>query len=229
MVENKIYEKGTLGWLREQAKNDGFDSIRSWQNYQNQCNKLKNYQESIDQIKNIDQVKKILCEHKIDIEDKIVFCRFWEKVDIKDNTNDCWNWTACTNNGEYGEFRLNNNKVRSHRMSYILTKGPIPEELQIQHLCNNSKCCNPNHIELGNQSKNMQYRSECERYNNYGENNGYSKLTDDQIREIHKIYKERPGLRQWQIAKMFEISQPNLSCILNGKIWHHIYKEFHQK
>ncbi len=34
MTENKKYEKGTLGWLREQqkikAKKDGFDNIDDW-------------------------------------------------------------------------------------------------------------------------------------------------------------------------------------------------------
>lgn len=27
---SKKYEKGTLGWLREQAKKDGFDDLSKW-------------------------------------------------------------------------------------------------------------------------------------------------------------------------------------------------------
>lgn len=33
MTKNKKCEKGTLGWLREQAKKDGFDNIGKWQNW----------------------------------------------------------------------------------------------------------------------------------------------------------------------------------------------------
>lgn len=38
LSENK-YEKGTIGWLREQAKKDGFDNIRNWNKWKIQCNK----------------------------------------------------------------------------------------------------------------------------------------------------------------------------------------------
>lgn len=30
MVENKKHERGTLGWLREQAKQDGFNDLSKW-------------------------------------------------------------------------------------------------------------------------------------------------------------------------------------------------------
>ena len=30
MVENEKYSKDSLGWLREQAKKDGFDDIQKW-------------------------------------------------------------------------------------------------------------------------------------------------------------------------------------------------------
>lgn len=43
MTENNIkYKKGTPGWLKGQAKKDGFDNIRIWQNWKrdhkNTCN-----------------------------------------------------------------------------------------------------------------------------------------------------------------------------------------------
>lgn len=183
----------------------------------------------IDQIKNIDQVKIILEENNIKIKGVEIFHRFWSKIYIKDNKEECWNWTAGTSNG-YGQFRVYEEMVRSHRIAYMLTKGNIPEGLQVQHICNNPGCCNPNHLELGDNSKNQQYRSKCGRFViSY-------KLTEDQIREIHKLYNEQrklhPELKQWQITEpiveKFIIAKSTIDQILNGTQWHHIWKEFHK-
>lgn len=219
-MENNIYEKGSLGTLKEQAKKDGFNNIRDWQN-------SKRYKP-----KNIDQVKKILTENKIYIKDSQIFYRFWSKVDIKDNKKDCWNWTAGTTDG-YGTFWLYDKQVLSNRMSYTLTKGDIKDESQVQHICNNRLCCNPSHLELGNHYKNMQYMVKCRR-SNYGENNGFSKLTEDHVRLIFAAYIEQqklhPEFTQYQIAEpiaeKFNISCPHIISIINGRQWKHMQKDF---
>lgn len=227
-MENKVYEKGTLGWFREQAKKDGFDNIRDWQIWQNQQNKIKRYQQDV---KNIDQVEKIIKENKVDIKDKMAFYRFWSKVNIKDNKEDCWDWTAHVDIYGYGKFELYYKSIRSHRMAYTLTKGQISEVLEIGHLCNNPRCCNPNHLELGDHYKNMQYMVKCGRSKTCG-----SILKEDQVRDIHKLYNEErckhPGYKQWQIiepiAKKFGIDRSQLNRIINGRMWEHVYKEFHK-
>ena len=64
----------------------------------------------------------------------------------------------------------------------------------------------------------------CERSGLYGEDNGLSKLTEDQIREIHKTHKDRPGLKHQQTAEMFKVHRNTIDRILNGKIWRRIYE-----
>lgn len=228
MTENK-YEIGTFGWLREQAKKDGFDNIRNWQIWKNNR-----------KINNIEQVEKMFGD-KINNENRSDFYRFWSKVDIKDNIEECWGWEASSimPNG-YGQFALardsivkSSRTVTAHYAAYIISKGAIPDGIQVLHLCNNPNCCNPYHLELGDKSKNMKYMYKCGRRDQRGENNGRAKLTEDQVREIHKLYKEQrklhPGFKRWQItgpiAQKFGITEMQVDRIIRGEQWHYIYEE----
>lgn len=70
--------------------------------------------------------------------------RFWPKVNA---SGVCWEWTASTDTRGYGLFRLGEKVVRAHRWSYENLVGPIPEELEIDHLCRNRACVDPDHLE----------------------------------------------------------------------------------
>ena len=74
-----------------------------------------------------------------------IYCRFFKKVEI---TSSCWNWKASKDSSGYGKFVLRDKKlIGSHRFSYQIFKGEIPEGLQIDHLCRNRACVNPGHLE----------------------------------------------------------------------------------
>lgn len=78
--------------------------------------------------------------------------RFWSKVQ---KTETCWVWTACRTWG-YGQFSVGHNqRVRAHRYSYELLVGPIPDGLQIDHLCRNHACVRPDHLEPVTARENM--------------------------------------------------------------------------
>ena len=72
--------------------------------------------------------------------------RFWHKVD-KGGPNGCWLWLGCVDGGGYGDFRVWPVKVKAHRYAYELLVGPIPEGLQLDHLCRVRNCVNPKHLE----------------------------------------------------------------------------------
>lgn len=59
----------------------------------------------------------------------------------------CWTWTGCINSKGYGCVGVNGKSQLTHRVSYTLLIGPIPDGLQIDHLCTNKRCCNPAHLE----------------------------------------------------------------------------------
>lgn len=83
--------------------------------------------------------------------------RFWEKVD-KNGVNGCWLWQAGKNGAGYGMIGLSGHagaKVLAHRFSYVLLHGPITERLEIDHLCRNTLCVNPDHLEAVTHQENI--------------------------------------------------------------------------
>lgn len=76
---------------------------------------------------------------------------------IKNNCNvinDCWEWSKSLFPNGYGQIRVKNTTFLLHRFTYELVYGTIPENLLVRHKCDNRKCCNPKHLELGNYHEN---------------------------------------------------------------------------
>lgn len=72
--------------------------------------------------------------------------RFWAKVRKSEG---CWNWLGFKDYAGYGIFRIAGRKnQKAHRFAYELAKGRIPDGLQIDHLCRNTSCVNPDHMDV---------------------------------------------------------------------------------
>ena len=59
----------------------------------------------------------------------------------------CIEYTGGTTGGGYGLLNRNGSNCVAHRASYELVRGPIPEGLELDHLCRNRVCVNPGHLE----------------------------------------------------------------------------------
>ena len=72
--------------------------------------------------------------------------RFLAKVD---RSGECWLWTGALTTNGYGSFMKKKGlqMVRAHRFSYEYFVGPIPEGLDLDHLCRVRNCVNPAHLE----------------------------------------------------------------------------------
>ena len=67
----------------------------------------------------------------------------------------CWEWTAQRDRYGYGKFFLDGATRGAHRVAYELFVGPVPTSLQVDHLCRNHGCVNPDHLEAVTQIENM--------------------------------------------------------------------------
>jgi hypothetical protein len=72
--------------------------------------------------------------------------RFWAKVDP---SGDCWEWIGARKPTGYGSFWISPSRSNeiSHRVAYQMLVGPIPDGLELDHLCRNRCCVNPDHLE----------------------------------------------------------------------------------
>lgn len=61
--------------------------------------------------------------------------------------SDCWFWQGAVQSKGYGSVGHQGRVWSTHRLAYELLIGPIPDGLQIDHLCRNRRCCNPAHLE----------------------------------------------------------------------------------
>jgi hypothetical protein len=132
--------------------------------------------------------------------------RFWPKVD-KNGPNGCWVWTASKCSAGYGRFVpvFYQSPQLAHRYAYELLVGPIPEGLQIDHLCRNPSCVNPTHLEpvtqlenvrRGDAGKNQTSKTHCPRGHEYTEENVYRVPSRPNGRQCRACRRERNRIDQ---------------------------------
>lgn len=83
---------------------------------------------------------------------------------VVDNETGCHNWIGQVSSKGYGRLRFNERvEYRAHRIAYFLAHGRISTELEIDHLCRNTSCVNPAHMEEVTNIENLRRGAEARR------------------------------------------------------------------
>ena len=108
--------------------------------------------------------------------------RVWAKVEVLNNG--CWEWTAHRNHDGYGRIGVGSRSdgtrrlVYLHRWVYEQMVGPVPDGLEIDHLCRNRACIRLEHLDVVTHRENMRrgiqaQQTHCLRGHEYSEENTY--------------------------------------------------------
>jgi len=94
--------------------------------------------------------------------DKIIKRTTGKKQNVVPELGDCWIWDGPTSGngrgGGYPRMCLDGQTVAVHRVIFTHFFGFIPGRKQIDHMCRNRLCCNPDHLELVTHKENQRRR-----------------------------------------------------------------------
>ena len=147
---------------------------------------------------------------------------FWPHIK---KTDGCWLWTGPRQKEGYGRCWFGKKLWLSHRLSWTIHYGKIPDGLLICHKCDMPSCVNPSHLFLGTPADNMADMTSKGRHNgndgsNCGEKHGMHKLTESKVALARLLYKS--GISQYKLAKRYGVKQTTIFEAIHRKTWKHV-------
>lgn len=124
---------------------------------------------------------------------------------VVDEETGCWVWQRARTSSGYGQKCLPGSVVvMAHRWHFEQVRGSIPEGMQLDHLCRNRPCVNPDHLEIVTNQENA-HRGNC------------TKLTWEAVREIRAAPRGYGTGRP--LAIKFGVSDECIHKVRNYKSW----------
>ena len=138
--------------------------------------------------------------------------RFVDKIRIADSG--CWDWTAGLFTSGYAAFYLAQGKlIRAHRFAYeYFNKCQLPQYkpggLEIDHLCRNRRCVNPDHLELVTNTENIRRgisweraKTHCPKGHPYDDDNTYFASRGSRLCKACAREHDRSRWRLWKSTR----------------------------
>jgi len=75
-------------------------------------------------------------------------------VEDRGHDTPCWVWQGRPGTNGYGKSSVDGRSTSAHRVVFEQVRGPIPEGMVLDHLCEVRLCVNPEHLDLITPSEN---------------------------------------------------------------------------
>lgn len=148
---------------------------------------------------------------------KAEFCNYYQENDCGYLTP-CWIWLGTLEVEWYGVLQCNKKRMKAHRLSWILHKGPIPKGLCVLHKCDVPPCVNPEHLFAGTCQKNVEdMDNKGRRSIPFGERNGNAKMGDEIARRVRQLAKDGVDLKT--IGQLSGLTPHYCARIIRRDIW----------
>jgi len=143
--------------------------------------------------------------------------RFEQKVELIPFSTCHW-WVAALDTYGYGQILIDGTAQRTHRVCYQLYRGPIPNELQVLHTCDNRSCVNPDHLFLGTNQDNVDDKVKKGRQSAMkGTKNPRAILSEDDVRQIRAS-----DNTQAELSLEYGVSQSSINNVVHRLSWKHV-------
>ena len=137
----------------------------------------------------------------------------------------CRIWEGSKDANGYGAIHLYDQYLAIHRVAYEIWVSPIPEGKILMHKCDNPSCIEPQHLKIGTTKDNNKDRSLKGRTNrSYGEDNPYSKLTEEAVYEIKTLFKQGITSKESRkkLAEKYRVTPECIYAVQMERTWKHI-------
>lgn len=131
--------------------------------------------------------------------------RFWNHVR---KTKSCWIWIGTKTKRGYGRINIDGKSIYTHRFSYELLHGQVPDGRKVLHKCDNPPCVRGSHLFSGTDQDNVDDCIQKDRF--------HGNISKSDRMEIIKIYRSG-NYTQREIGMKFNINRSHVSRIVNGK------------
>lgn len=122
----------------------------------------------------------------------------------------------------YGYTRRSENgrtyMIGLHRLAYCEAHGLHHSDIKgkvVMHKCDNPRCINPDHLQLGTPKENSEDMMRKGRHHK-GETTPWAKLNARQVADIRRLY-ARGGISQRKLGEMYGVTQTNIGFIVRGE------------